>query len=493
MRIVSNSEVNNKYVLVLKEDQNKNLSVQEQPIKSSDVLIAEVQAIVDNPNKTVWDLYSKVERYLNPKIGYSLCFPYEYNDSFIDAAMCPEVVKYYSHYDLMKKRREAILRSNNYTKLKEEYKDSYLEKLLSSYEDKLKQEEQSKKKEYADVALRFILCSNLEETLSKIRGDKTIKMYSSDNLGWTTFTYTVSDDIQVMVKTNFGYGSAAYLFLVVKYKDMVLIPYSDLVHYYYANMKNLVSYTRSYARRRESWKYALSYVADFVNQSKESPEQFIRQYVLAEINEMMKGLREIMKKPGEIMEHIKDSKVDYINMNVIRPFMLEDENLFAMMPSESVSVFKAEKISGALLFLNSLNQIKDLCPETIQVINEVREMNQQIKPEVKTTIKSIQDDLKPLEEDLNEKNKESDKLSKILDYHQSKINKLIGDKSKLDADEIREKYKKEHPGYMEAYNKWRELFDEISNLQVLVRRRKRLKERMEVCLERINNRDYKLN
>ena len=145
------------------------------------------------------------------------------------------------------------------------------------------------------------------------------------------------------------------------------------------------------------------------------------------------------------------------------------------------------------MFLNSLNQIKDLCPETIQVINEVREMNQQIKPEVKTTIKSIQDDLKPLEEDLNEKNKESDKLSKILDYHQSKINKLIGDKSKLDADEIKEKYKKEHPGYMEAYNKWRELFDEISNLQVLVRRRKRLKERMEVCLERINNRDYKLN
>ena len=133
MRIVSNSEVNNKYVLVLKEDQNKNLSVQEQPIKSSDVLIAEVQAIVDNPNKTVWDLYSKVERYLNPKIGYSLCFPYEYNDSFIDAAMCPEVVKYYSHYDLMKKRREAILRSNNYTKLKEEYRDSYLERLLSSY------------------------------------------------------------------------------------------------------------------------------------------------------------------------------------------------------------------------------------------------------------------------------------------------------------------------------------------------------------------------
>ena len=38
---------------------------------------------------------------------------------------------------------------------------------------------------------------------------------------------------------------------------MILIPYSDLVHYYYANMKNLISYTRSYARRCESWKYAL--------------------------------------------------------------------------------------------------------------------------------------------------------------------------------------------------------------------------------------------
>lgn len=487
MRIVSNSEVNNKYVLVLKEDQNKNLSVKEQPIKSSDVLIAEVQAIVDNPNKTVWDLYSKVERYLDPKIDFRLCFPYEYNDSFIDAAKSPVVVNYYSHYELMKKRREEILSSNDYAKLNEENKDSYLERLLSSYEDELKKHEQSKKKDYAELALRFILCSNLEETFSKIREDKTIKMFSSDNLGWTTFTYTVSDDIQVMVNTNFGYGSAAYLFLAVKYKDMVLIPYSDLVHYYYANMKDLILYTRSYARRRESWKYALSYVADFVNQSKESPEQFIRQYVLSEMNEMMRGLREIMKKPGEIMEHIKDSKVEYINMNVIRPFMGEDMALFEMMPAESVSVFKAEKISGALMFMKSLEQVKDLCPETLAVIDEIKEMNCQIKPEIIATIDSIVDSLKPYEEKLSVSNKKMEKLDKIIDFHSSQLNRLSKKKSSSEIMIIREKYEKSHPGYLEACDKRRELYAEISKLETHIARRNRLKNRITVCLERIQN------
>ena len=472
-------------MLVLKEDANKNLSVQEQPVCSTDILITEIRAIVDNPNKTVWDLYSKVERYFDSNADFNLCFPYEYNDSFIYSAKCPDRVGYYSHYDMMKKHRDEIMESYKYKNLDDECKKSYLDKQLSNYQEKLNKEELSKKKAYAESAIRFIQCYNLEKTLSQIKEDHSVKMFSSDYLGWTTFTDPVSDDIQVMVKTNFGYGSAAYLFLAVKYKDMVLIPYSDLVHYYYANMKNLISYTRSYARRRESWKYALSYVADFVNQSKESPEQFIRQYVLTEINEMIKGLREIIKHPDEILEHIKYSHVGYINMNVVRPFMDEDERMFAMMPNESISVFKAEKLSGALLFLESLEQIKDLCPETEQVMAEIKEMNFQIKPEVIATIDSITEDLKPLESELSSLNKRMDKLERIIDFHTQIINNKTKGKTWSEAKKIREEYEKKHPNYVDTCNRKKELYEEISELEILVRRRKRLKERMETCLSRI--------
>lgn len=487
MKTVSNSEVNNKYVLVLKEDANNNLSVQEQPVCSSDILITEIRAIVDNPNKTVWDLYSKVEQYFDSSVDFNLCFPYEYNDSFIDSAKCPDRVGYYSHYDLMKKHREEILKSYKYRNLDDEHKKPYLDKQMSDYQEKLNKEELSKKSEYAESAIRFIQCYNLEKTLSKIKEDHSVKMFSSDNIGWTTFTYPVSDDIQVMVKTNFGYGSAAYLFLAVKYKDMVLIPYSDLVHYYYANMKNLISYTRSYARRRESWKYALSYVAEFVNQSKEAPEQFIRQNVLTEVSEMMKGLRAILKNPNEILERIKDSQVEYINMNVVRPFMDEDVRLFSMMPTESVSVFKAEKISGALMFMNSLEQIKDLCPETEQVISEIVEMNQQIKPEIVSTIDSINEGLKPLELKLARLNKDMERLDKIIDYHSTQIYKLTKNKTLSESKEIREKYENIHPNYKEAKNKKWDLSEEIGEQETLIRRRKRLKERMETCLSRITS------
>lgn len=487
MSTVSNSDVNSKYVLVLREDQCQNLTVQEHPISSSEVLIAEIQAMVENPNKTVWDLYSKVERHFDSTIEFNLCFPYEYNNSYIDPAKCPDKISYYSRHDLIKKHRDEIINSFYYSRVKDHYKETYLNDLMARYETQLNKEELAKKQQFADTAIRYIQCSNLEKTLLQIKEDSSVKMFSSDYLGWTTFNYPITNDIQVMVKTNFGYGSAAYLVLAVKYKDMVLIPYSDLVHYYYANMKNLISYTRSYARRRESWKYALSYVADFVNQSKESPEQFIRQYILSEIDEMMKGLREILKNPGEILKHIKESKLEYISMNVIRPFMEEDETLFAMMPDESVSVFKAEKISGALMFMNSLEQIKELCPETEQVLREIKEMNLQIKPEIDVTIDSITESLKPHEKELSELNKKMAKLTRIMDYHYSKISNLIKNKSWNETKAIREEYEEKHPEYVRTRDEKNELYNVICDLEKLIRRRKNLRERMTVCLDRLKD------
>lgn len=483
-KTISNSEINNKYVLALVEGTNKMLSIKRFSIASSDFIISEIEYLVEDPNKTLWDIYTQLEYLFDYSASYALCFPFEYNNAFIDYAVCPKQISPCSIDDLIKKRHKDL--SYRYKRINETKRKILIDKLLAQYKENMVNHMHSLKKKYAQQAKRFIRCQNLNETLKKVVGNASTKMYSTDNIGWTSFKYSVSDDVIVIVKTNFGYGNSSYFYLAIKYKDIVLIPYSDLVHYYYANMKNLISYTRSYALKRDSWRGALEFVADFVNASMINPEKFIHDYVIKEIEEMIKGLRETMRDPSEVLTRIKDKKIDYISMKVIRPFIPEDQRIYDIMPRESISVFKAEKITGAVEFLNSLRKIMHLCPEIKPIIAEIIEMNKSIKPDVEATYAEILEALQPLEKLLMKKQKELERLIKKLDTFKKDISKLQTRHQDLSYSEIIEKYKSRNPDYAKTANEHAKLQIEIKDLSTTITRRKRLRDRIKKCLARIN-------
>lgn len=62
------SEVNEKYVLTLVENSDATLSVRKMDIPSSEVPIAELQAMVENSNRTVYDMSSYFYSVFSPKI-----------------------------------------------------------------------------------------------------------------------------------------------------------------------------------------------------------------------------------------------------------------------------------------------------------------------------------------------------------------------------------------------------------------------------------------
>lgn len=79
------SQVNEKYVLTLVENSDATLSVRRMDIPSSEVPIAELEAMVDNPNRTIYDMSSYFCSVFSPKIkAFAFCYPSEYNDSYID-------------------------------------------------------------------------------------------------------------------------------------------------------------------------------------------------------------------------------------------------------------------------------------------------------------------------------------------------------------------------------------------------------------------------
>ena len=89
------SQVNEKYVLALVENSDATLSVRRMDIPSPEVPIAELEAMVDNPSRTVYDMSSYFYSEFSPKVkAFAFCYPSEYNDSFIDSRSVPKEVSY---------------------------------------------------------------------------------------------------------------------------------------------------------------------------------------------------------------------------------------------------------------------------------------------------------------------------------------------------------------------------------------------------------------
>ena len=144
-------------------------------------------------------------------------------------------------------------------------------------------------------------------------------------------------------------------------------------------MKSLMACTRAYRPLRESWESSIAFIADFVNQSIADPRKFIGEYVIREIEEMMKGLRAIMDNPAEVQSRIKDSTSSEIRLSVIRPFNKDEFVMMETIADELTTLFKAEKITGGLLFIESLTQLQEICGDMSALIDEILSMNKNIK------------------------------------------------------------------------------------------------------------------
>ena len=337
---------------------------------------------------------------------------------------------------------------------------------------------------YLKKASIYIKCQRLSETVNKIKEHEGIKLYSRDVVGYSTYTHKINDDITVELRTNFGFGRAAYFNLAIKYKDIVVLPYSYLVHYYYANMKSLMACTRAYRPLRESWEASIDFIADFVNQSIYDPRRFVSEYVIKEVEEMMKGLRAIMDNPAEVQSRIKDSCSSEIRLSVIRPFNKDEFVMMETMADELTTLFKAEKITGALLFVENLRQLQEICGDMSALIDEILSMNKEVKPEISPVLKSVRSTIETFKrEEMNLerqiKFKENRKL--YFDKRKERLQAKMTFTEKIAHDKI---FREKNPLYVKLEEEINELNQKVYNLQDWIRKRERVEERLTVCLNR---------
>ena len=475
------SGINEKYVLTLVENSDTTLSARKIYIPSSNVPIAELEAMVDNPNRTVYDMSSYFYTTFSPKFkAFAFCYPSEYNDSFIDSRSVPEEISYTDYRKSIKKIETDFNKKHRFSKKSKEA-------LQLKLNEEIKDANRSDKEKYLKKASTYIKCLRLSETVSKIRQRDEIKLYSREIVGFSTYTHTINDDITVELRTNFGYGSAAYFNLSVKYKDIVILPYSYLVHYYYANMKSLMACTRAYRPLRDSWESSIDFIVDFVNKSITDPKKFVGEYVICEIEEMMKGLRAIMDNSAEVQSRIKDSSSSEIRLSVIRPFNKDEFVMMETMADELTTLFKAEKITGALLFIESLMQLQEICGDMSSLIDEILSMNKEVKPEIPPVLKKVRSmvatfkkEAKNIERQI--RFKENRKL--YFDRRKERIQAKMTFEEKRAHDNV---FREKNPQYVKLEEEILDLNQKLFQLEDKIMKHKRVEERLTVCLERTEN------
>ena len=364
--------------------------------------IAEFSAMVDNPNRTVWDMQSlMIGRY--PKTNGILDYIYPF--SYTSYGSYNSLVELGTQYPQMEGYDEL---QQSWNTAANKARQSYMEQCRRNEtepnpSEALNKEEEARaslkrqqKQSFIQSALRWIDAESYQNTVSELQFKGSVKMFSKENIGWNTFRYDVSGDVSVELKTNFGYGNSAHFLLAVKYKGIAILPYSYIVKYYKANMADIVRCTRSYQPCRESWSASFDFLCDFINKSLADPASFVKKYIMNEVEEMMTGLEAIANNPRLYIDRIQNKRAEPCIINVC-PMFSDEKNRLAIYPSEAIILFKVEKITGALDFLSSLSEIAHEVPEVHAYISKLLDINMSLVPEISEALTKISAKAKDLD------------------------------------------------------------------------------------------------
>lgn len=486
----NSSNVNETHVLVLKEERGR-LVKDTIPIEDCSYICTEIENAAKNPNMTVLDVQTIFnQEFQCIRNYYPYLYPYGYSNSYIDFARKPKQYTYEKYQEKLNKGIE---------KCKDEKEK---ERIIRRNQDCLKSN-------FKIDSIRYIHQQMMYEAFQKAENDLSVKMYSREAIGWKGFTYEITNDIDICVHTNFGYGYVSYFNLTVSYKDIVIAPHSNLVKYYRTRMVDIIQCTRMYCASKDNWYPAFDFVKDFVNQSLSNPELFVKTYIMNEVDLLMSGLRNIMVNPQGVIDKFKrqmnNLPNEYHRLRFIEPMSDEEKECYVLFPKEMPIVFKSEKLIGAMEMLEKLKELTAIYAKISDYINEIIGMVSQLKPEVDKTIVTLETEIemmtldyeqyKDLESEKNDleelKEQINNQIEQIIQHNQSKNNDDVQifadlDSLKKQLDDIEKQVKDIQKRKNKIEKKYRIDKDDCDSFYDLIWNRKELVNRLSSFIQEYN-------
>lgn len=468
------SGVNYDYILALKENENQ-FSVEQISINRNKRWETEMIDIYNDTNCDVVDMYLRIKSFLqSTDYVYPFCLGYSYDDSFIDYITIPKM-------DVREYRKYIELRQNYIVKAYKEH--NYDKGMLMGMLNRLYAEIKEDKTKYLNYIMPYIYSYNYYNTIQENKVKQKYNIFSAEIHGKFTYESTVNENLKIAIQTNFCYGSSSYFHVVVTYKGIELLPFSEWVKYYFARYNSIMRYTRAYECYRKSWHYALNFLAGYVNKAIHNPDEFVKGEILSEVNDLMSGLENIFRMNDAEFEsrldvqHIEEDDDRFIGISSARHANERERQNYKIRTSECAMIFKMEKISGALHFLKNLTSLTEILPDVENIISRIIELNQIIYPSILEAIPPIKDELKSLIKEDNKIQHLYEVKSRQLEPYKIELKNIKEKASRINYEDIECEFKENNPQYKilteEVNTLWTEhnrLFNMISNREDVIER-----------------------
>lgn len=414
MLIFGIDKINIEYICVLRERDGHYFYEKEDTHVPWDE-IARLSQMFHDPSSTVLDMQRVIDKLIpwqfrGPRDYLS---PQEYNEAYAEIAYYPSHYTPEGYKNLIEQKENqfnASFLEENRDLLNTDSKAYYV-RYRNQRDLVLGEFCQELKDKYLSKAGQYILASYYYNTLQRLNNDDSIVLCSLDYKGVQTIEVDIGEDLAVSISTNFGFGEASYFILCLKYKGVLIIPYSHLVKYYYAEMRDLVRYTRNYKPCHSSWDDLFRFIEEAANLLTDDKDAFIKTYIFDEIDKMVNGLNSLINNPFSYLDY-SSAFADGLSPSsflTVRNIRAEDVLLYRLYPNEMQLTVKVEKVTGALAFLDNLKQVSELIPIITGHISKIKKLAKKIVPE-------IEDALYKLPHRINELKKKIESDSQRLSF-----------------------------------------------------------------------------
>lgn len=348
-------------------------------------------------------------------------------------------------------------------------------------------------KDFANYILVWLHAYRISTAIRECRNQGGIVAFSHRYKGWALPEHQVNSNFRLSFRTNFGYGRSSHFFILLNYKGVQIFPFMDWLNYQFVEVSQLARYskmihewetveksyesqgkTTTYSKeevviKQEFWQTAMDYILEAANMAITDENAFIIKYIVEPIENLVNELNSLLSDDSESIV------LTYPKFNENFELKSLDEEGKLLFKKLYLMDVKAEKISGALQFIDEFRKLILIIENPELYVKRVESINQQLRPLLDNYLPQANGLAIKLNDSMQELRL---KLASIYQGTDSMVGLKImqQEKSKMSSQDFNKKYpkfdelKKEHENLSESKNKSEQEFKFITKLVNNIRR-----------------------
>ena len=215
-----------------------------------------------------------------------------------------------------------------------------------------------------------------------------------------------------------------------------------------------------------------------------------------EVQEMISRLRAILDNPTAYFNTFlkKKNNQNESHYLTVHDMTEQEKNTYKVYPDEMIDVFQAEKIAGALEFVEKISALEPIYNQAIKAADEIKGLALKIIPQIEKNIARIAVDVERLQAKEDKLILQVEAIEREIEPHTAKIDANYEEKcSKAKENEhiwkykVEEEYLEKHPEYANLISKRNEISSELSTVRNEKSDRLAFQSRLEQCRAEIED------